>query len=70
MGILTTLQELEAIIIRVRAGISELGRRRFAIAHELGHWLLHAGVGSYFSAHRKTSATTGTIPSRSRPSIA
>jgi Zn-dependent peptidase ImmA (M78 family) len=35
-------------IIRVRAGIPELGRRRFAIAHELGHWLLHAGVSQLF----------------------
>ena len=29
-------------IIRVRAGMSEPGRRRFSIAHELGHWELHA----------------------------
>lgn len=35
-------------IIRVRAGIPEVGRRRFAIAHELGHWLLHAGVSQLF----------------------
>jgi Zn-dependent peptidase ImmA (M78 family) len=28
-------------IIRVRAGIAESGRRRFAVAHEMGHWKLH-----------------------------
>jgi len=28
-------------IIRVKAGMLESGRRRFAIAHELGHWELH-----------------------------
>lgn len=28
-------------IIRVRRDITEPGRRRFAIAHELGHWELH-----------------------------
>ncbi len=28
-------------IIRVRAEMKELGRRRFSIAHELGHWELH-----------------------------
>ena len=27
--------------IRVRAGVGEIGRRRFSIAHELGHWELH-----------------------------
>lgn len=31
-------------IIRVKDTIPEKGRRRFAIAHELGHWLLHAKV--------------------------
>jgi Zn-dependent peptidase ImmA (M78 family) len=28
-------------IIKVRENIPELGRKRFAIAHELGHWELH-----------------------------
>ncbi len=28
-------------VIRVSARIDEIGRRRFAIAHELGHWELH-----------------------------
>jgi hypothetical protein len=27
--------------IRVQEGIPEIGRRRFAIGHELGHWCLH-----------------------------
>jgi Zn-dependent peptidase ImmA (M78 family) len=29
-------------LIRVREGLAPPGRRRFAIAHELGHWVLHA----------------------------
>ena len=28
-------------VIRVRAGAGETGRRRFGVAHELGHWELH-----------------------------
>nr|WP_320048799.1 ImmA/IrrE family metallo-endopeptidase [uncultured Desulfuromonas sp.] len=28
-------------IVRVRNSIPELGRKRFAIAHELGHWEMH-----------------------------
>lgn len=28
-------------LIRIRDGISNVGRRRFTIAHELGHWVLH-----------------------------
>jgi Zn-dependent peptidase ImmA (M78 family) len=28
-------------IIRIRNDIPELGRRRFALGHELGHWVLH-----------------------------
>lgn len=31
-------------LIRIREDIPEVGRKRFAIAHELGHWLLHAKV--------------------------
>lgn len=31
-------------LIRVKEDIPELGRKRFAIAHELGHWLLHKNV--------------------------
>ena len=29
-------------IIRVRKDIPEAGRKRFAIAHELGHWEMHS----------------------------
>lgn len=29
-------------IIRIRPNIKEIGRRRFTLAHELGHWELHA----------------------------
>jgi len=35
-------------IIRVNSNIRELGRRRFAMAHELGHWQLHQGVSQYW----------------------
>ncbi|MGD0769925.1 MAG: ImmA/IrrE family metallo-endopeptidase [Tepidisphaeraceae bacterium] len=28
-------------IIRIKSDIPEVGRKRFAIAHELGHWILH-----------------------------
>lgn len=31
-------------IIRVRDMPGELGRKRFAVAHEIGHWVLHGGV--------------------------
>ena len=31
-------------IIRVSDAIPEAGRRRFAIAHELGHWEMHSKV--------------------------
>src|SRR5579884_4050918 len=31
-------------LIRVKDTIPESGRRRFAISHELGHWLLHKNV--------------------------
>lgn len=35
-------------VIRVRAGSGESGRRRFSIAHELGHWFLHKGISQIF----------------------
>ena len=35
-------------IIRTKAGIREDGRRRFAIAHELGHWFLHEKESQVF----------------------
>lgn len=31
-------------LIRVKEDIPEPGRKRFAIAHDLGHWLLHTNV--------------------------
>jgi Zn-dependent peptidase ImmA (M78 family) len=31
-------------LVRIRESIPEPGRKRFAVAHELGHWLLHANV--------------------------
>jgi Zn-dependent peptidase ImmA (M78 family) len=38
------LRKGERGLIRVSDAISEPGRRRFAIAHELGHWELHKNV--------------------------
>ena len=35
-------------IIRTKLGIREPGRKRFAIAHELGHWFLHEAESQYF----------------------
>ena len=35
-------------VIRSKAGIREDGRRRFAIAHELGHWFLHEKESQVF----------------------
>jgi hypothetical protein len=31
-------------LIRLRSGIPERGRKRFAVAHELGHWLMHEKI--------------------------
>lgn len=36
-------------LIRVREDIPEAGRKRFAVAHEMGHWELHEGVSQVFS---------------------
>jgi Zn-dependent peptidase ImmA (M78 family) len=35
-------------VIRVKAGPGDTGRRRFSIAHELGHWFLHEGTSQIF----------------------
>jgi Zn-dependent peptidase ImmA (M78 family) len=34
-------------IIRVKSGAPESGRRRFSVAHELGHWFLHGDVSQF-----------------------
>ncbi len=39
-------------IIRTHLGIREDGRRRFAIAHELGHWFLHEAENQNLHVHR------------------
>lgn len=31
-------------LVRVRETIPEPARKRFAVAHELGHWVLHSGI--------------------------
>jgi len=35
-------------IISVRKDVASEGRRRFSIAHELGHWILHEGAGQWW----------------------
>lgn len=40
-------------LIRVREDIPEYGRKRFAIAHELGHWELHKNVSQLFTCTEK-----------------
>jgi Zn-dependent peptidase ImmA (M78 family) len=35
-------------ILRTHNGIRESGRRRFAVAHELGHWFLHESESQIF----------------------
>src|SRR4051794_30284075 len=35
-------------VIRVRRGETNLARRRFSIAHELGHWILHPSENQYW----------------------
>jgi len=35
-------------IIRTHTGIREEGRKRFAIAHEMGHWFLHEAESQFF----------------------
>ena len=35
-------------IIRTHSGIREEGRKRFAIAHEMGHWFLHEAESQIF----------------------
>jgi len=40
-------------IIRTRRGIKEDGRRRFAVAHELGHWFLHENQSQFFICSSK-----------------
>lgn len=34
-------------VIRVREDLPEVGRKRFAVAHELGHWELHPDVSQW-----------------------
>lgn len=44
------MKQLEGVLIRsrriigVRSDIPEIGRKRFTIAHELGHWEMHPGL--------------------------
>lgn len=40
-------------LIRVREDIPENGRKRFAIAHELGHWELHKNISQLFTCTEK-----------------
>ena len=40
-------------IIRIREDIPESGRKRFATAHEMGHWELHKDVSQLFECTEK-----------------
>jgi Zn-dependent peptidase ImmA (M78 family) len=40
-------------LIRIREDIPEHGRKRFAIAHELGHWELHKDISQLFTCTEK-----------------
>lgn len=40
-------------LIRVRKDIPEYGRKRFAIAHEIGHWELHKDLSQLFTCTEK-----------------
>lgn len=53
-------------LIRISHDISNSGQKRFAIAHELGHWQLHEKISQFFActsddmvASYKTSAQEG-----------
>jgi Zn-dependent peptidase ImmA (M78 family) len=35
-------------LIRIRGNLPELGRKKFAISHELGHWVLHEHISHVF----------------------
>jgi Zn-dependent peptidase ImmA (M78 family) len=39
-------------LIRIKQDIPEPGRKRFAIAHELGHWELHKDISQLFACTR------------------
>lgn len=41
------LRDGQSGLIRVQAAIPEEGRRRYAIAHELGHWELHVDTSQW-----------------------
>lgn len=52
-------------IISVRAGITELGRKRFTIAHELGHFELHdAGAELIICVEKDFQSSIQQSPSR------
>jgi Zn-dependent peptidase ImmA (M78 family) len=45
-------------LIRVKSTIREPGRRRFAISHEIGHWLLHKGRSQIFACTNQDMLAT------------
>src|SRR5437899_10626947 len=52
-------------IIRTDVKIREEGRKRLAIAHELGHWFLHEAESQFLSARRNKCVTTKAVQWRS-----
>jgi len=51
-------------LIRINPEIRQLGRKRFALAHELGHWLLHEKISQILACTTKemTSNYKGSKP--------
>ncbi len=51
-------------LIRVRSDIRQLGRKRFAVAHDLGHWRLHETLSQIVACTSKEMAAnyTGSQP--------
>jgi Zn-dependent peptidase ImmA (M78 family) len=46
-------------IIRVKEDIPEPGRKRFAVCHELGHWVLHANISQILSCTNQDIRSNG-----------
>lgn len=45
-------------LIRVRQEIPEVGRKRFAVGHEIGHWVLHEKISQFLACTTEDLAAT------------
>ena len=45
-------------LIRVRQDIPEVGRKRFAVGHEIGHWILHEKISQFLACTTEDLAAT------------